>query len=369
MLEEHKNDRTKWHIPLTIASQGKIKSHLMKDREIELETDSGQIGKVNYGQRGFYRVEYEDTSLEDFEDQIRTKSLPGVDRWGIQNDIFARCLAGKLSINRYLRMLNWYKDDSNYIVCRDIQDNLYSLLLITAKEKFSNKIKEHNLTYLRNVFEKIGWDPKPGERHTVSLLRVSTILHLGRAGDPKVLRVAAEKFKDYLEDPDSLNPDLRSPVYSLYAWQGGRETEGILRNLFQETDGVEEKRRFLGALSGFKDASILRSSLDYSLSNNVRKQDSVISLMIAAANPFGRDLLWPWIRDNWGELSTRYRLTKTILGRVVDTLSVIGDKEKEGEIRSHFNKHPSDGIAMSLEQAMERLRINSKFLENIRKDF
>ncbi|MFB3043096.1 MAG: hypothetical protein ACE1ZC_02335, partial [Nitrososphaerales archaeon] len=72
---------------------------------------------------------------------------------------------------------------------------------------------------------------------------------------------------------------------------------------------------------------------------------------------------------NWGELSKRYKLTKTILGRVVDTLSVIGDKEKEGEIRDYFRKNASEGIAMSLEQAMERLRINSNFLENIRKAF
>ena len=194
-------------------------------------------------------------------------------------------------------------------------------------------------------------------------------MHLGRAGDNQTLRVASDKFKDYLEDPDSLNPDLRSPVYSLTAWQGSTETERILRKLFLETEEVEEKRRFLGALSGFKDERILRSSLDYSLSTDVRKQDSIISLMIVGANPFGRDLVWPWIRENWGELSKRYKLTKTILGRVVDTLSVIGDKQKEGEIRDYFRKNASEGIAMSLEQAMERLRINSDFLENIRKAF
>ncbi|MEE9283522.1 MAG: M1 family metallopeptidase [Nitrososphaerales archaeon] len=369
MFEQSEEDKTKWHIPLSVRNRDRTESYLLTDREMIVETPSGRIGKVNYGQSGFYRVEYDDTTLGEFEDQIRTKSLSSVDRWGIQNDIFARCVAGRLSIDRYLEILGWYWDDHDYIVSKDIQDNLYSLFLLTSKERFWNKVKEYNISYLKNVFENIGWNPRKGEQHTVSLLRGTTILHLGRAGDNQTLRVASDKFKDYLEDPDSLNPDLRSPVYSLTAWQGSNETERILRKLFVETEEVEEKRRFLGALSGFKDVRILRSSLDYSLSTNVRRQDSIISLMIVAANPFGRDLVWPWIRENWGELSKRYKLTKTILGRVVDTLSVIGDKEKEGEIRDYFRKNASEGIAMSLEQAMERLRINSDFLENIRKAF
>ena len=63
---------------------------------------------ANIGRTGFYRVKYDDGILLDLKMLVDQKQITHVDRWAIQNDLFALCVAGKEDIENYLDFSDAY---------------------------------------------------------------------------------------------------------------------------------------------------------------------------------------------------------------------------------------------------------------------
>ena len=58
-----------------------------------------------------------------------------------------------------------------------------------------------------------------------------------------------------------------------------------------------------------------------------------------------------------------------LLNRVVASIGQVVDAKQEKEIRKFFKANPLRGTEMTLEQTMERVRVSSKFLNSIKKEF
>jgi len=128
----------------------------------------------------------------------------------------------------------------------------------------------------------------------------------------------------------------------------------------------EEKRRFLSALGNFQQPEILDKTLKFAMSPDVRSQDLFIPVQRTAGNPYGRQLIFPWIKANWKELKKRYAGGSTqLLTRIIDALSVLADLQKEKEIKQFFAKNPAAGTEMTVEQTLEVIRIHAKFLQRL----
>ena len=102
----------------------------------------------------------------------------------------------------------------------------------------------------------------------------------------------------------SLHPN-REPVYSLVAWNGDSKTHKQLLALYRKAKSQEEKLRFLGALCSFKDEKLLLKTLEFSQTSEVRSQNMQLPIMRVAANPYGKKILWPWLKKNWKKLSKK----------------------------------------------------------------
>jgi len=369
-LLEQKADSTKWLIPISAVANGNIAiSELLKEKSKQIKVAANMetvAVKLNAGQTGFYRVQYPKQTLEKLKQLITSKKLGNLDRFGIQNDLFFQALAGEISIGDYLDFIRSYSDEDDYLVLKDMADNLTFIYFITYGTMFWSKIKLFNKIFFRKIFGRLGWDAKPGEKHTDPILRSYAISSLGRIGEEGILKTASEKFQQFLKNPDSLHPDLRGTVYNLVAWQGNRETYKKLLELYRKSETQEEKRRFLSSLANFQDPKILNETLDFALSKEVRSQDLFIPVARISGNPFGKDLVLPWIKKNWIELSKRYKGgSSSLLTRIVESLGSLSDMQKEKEIREFFKSKPREGIEMSLAQTLERIRIHARFLQKL----
>lgn len=370
LLDEGSAKET-WLIPLSVKMRDRFLSKLMsrKSEDIRLEGSSDWF-KINSGQKGFYRVDYNQDALEKLKDLVEERRLDNVDRWGIQNDLFALCVAGKITFRRYLDFIRSYFQEDDYLVSADIAGSLYFAYLVSSGESFWQSIQEYGKEYFEKIFSRLGWDAKDGEKHTDALLRSFVINALGRFGHEEILAEAKRRFEKFVKEPNSLNPDLRSTVYSLVAWGGDEKTFEMLTNFYRKAQTQEEKVRFLAALGGFQDGNILAKTLDFSLSPDVRLQDLFIPIAKVAGNPYGRKLVWLWLRKNWKEVSKRFgNVGNPLLNRIISCLEVVSDGKKESEIRIFFKKNAVPGTEMKLAQTLERIRINSKFLERTRKEF
>jgi tricorn protease interacting factor F2/3 len=371
LLEGASEGKQKWMIPISVRTPDTFSSKLMTDGTMEFTLENvNDWFKLNYGQKGFYRVKYGHAAVENLKSLIRDKKLENVDRWGIQNDMFALLLSGEETLKHYFDFIESYSEEDDYIVSVDIADSLYYSYLLCSNESFVEEIAKHGRKHFKKMLNRLGWDTKPGEKHTDALLRGFAINVLGKLGDKEVIDEANRRFNLFLENPDSLNPDIRLAVYSLVAWSGDSMTYQKLYEQFRKAPTQEEKLRFQAALSSFQDERLLKDSLEFSLSNEVKLQDLYINIIKVSVNPKGRHLVWPWIKANWKDISARFdNQGNPLLNRIIATLSVVADASMEKEIQQFFKRNKTPGTEMRLSQTLEKLRINSKFLERVRKEF
>lgn len=357
-----------WVIPVYIKTQDDQTFKLMtrQSETVALEAD---WFKLNAGQMGMYRVKYDEEILEKFKGLVEQKILNNTDRWGLQHDLFALCVSGQIPLKNFLEFARSYFDEDDYLVSSDLVGSMDFLYLITSGEVFWDKIKEYNKEYFKKLFDKLGWEKKEGEKHTTALLRSLVIGSLGKLGDEEILEEAKKRFNEFLKKPGSLHPDLRGVVYSLVAWSGNKNTYEVLLKQFRKATMQEEKLRFLGALSTFQDELLLARTLKFALTKEVRSQNLHLPIMRVAANPYGRKLVWPWIKKNWKQIVKKFGVGSPLINRVVGSITIVYDHKKEPEIRHFFKLHPTPGTEMKLAQTLERIRIYSKFLERMRKEF
>jgi aminopeptidase N len=368
LLENGKSSNGNWIIPVSVKTGDRFVYKLMT-KPITIPFDAGfDWFKINSGQKGFYRVKYDHETLDRLGELVQEKRLSNVDRWSLQHDLFALCISNQVSLERYLEFVKFYLEEDDYLVSADIVSNLNFIYGLSSGERFGDEIKEYNRQYFRRIFERLGWEPRKGEKSTDALLRNSIIGSLGKIGDEEILREARKRFTDFLKS-GSLNPDLRSAVYSLVAWNGDRKTYQLLRKLYKKAKTQEEKVRFLGALSNFQDKRLLFQSLGFALSKEVRSQNLFVPISKMAANQYGKELIWPWIKKNWRKIVVRFGVGNPLLNKIIGIMSIESGIKKEQEIKRFFKKHQTPGTEMKLAQTLERIRINSNFLETTRQGF
>jgi len=58
-----------------------------------------------------------------------------------------------------------------------------------------------------------------------------------------------------------------------------------------------------------------------------------------------------------------------LFNRIVASISLVADDSMENEIKQFFRKNPTPGTERTQAQTLERIRINSKFLRRMKKEF
>ena len=122
-------------------------------------------------------------------------------------------------------------------------------------------------------------------------------------------------------------------------------------------------------MCNFQQKNLLLKTLDFALGPNVRSQNIQLPIMRIAANLQGRDFLWGWLKKNWNKIVKKAGVGNPLLNRVVSSIGQVVEAKQEKEVRQFFKANPLKGTEMTLEQTMERVRISSKFLTSIKKEF
>ena len=300
---------------------------------------------------------------------VDQKQIPHIDRWAIQNDLFALCVAGKEDVENYLDFSDAYFDEDSYLPQTNVANNLNFLASLTFFEDFTEQIRSYAINYFRKILSNLGWVPQKTDKHTDAFMRGYAITVLGKFGDEHVLEQAQIKFKEFLKNPSSLHPDIREPVFSLVARTGNAKTHSQFVTLYKKAKTTEEKLRFLGAMCSFKNEKLLIKTLQFSQTSEVRSQNMQLPIMKIAANPYGKKILWPWLKKNWGKLSKKVGHGNPLFNRIVASIALVADDSMEKEIKSFFKSNPTPGTERTQAQTLEKIRIHSRFLRQMRKEF
>ena len=359
-----------WSIPLSLGLEKETSKTLFSKKSMSVKLPKNTIGFVaNYGRKGFYRVKYDEGILLDLKMLVDQKRIPPIDRWAIQNDLFSLCVSGDEQVRNYLDFSDAYFDEDSYLASVNVAHNLASLYFRAFDEKFIEEIRSYAINYFRKILSNLGWEPQKSDKHTDALLRTFTIAVLGKMNDDSVTDEAIRKYQKFLKSPSSLSPDLIETICSIAAWNGNSKTFAELKKLYTNAKTMEEKLRFLGAMCGFQDKKLLVKTLNFSQTPEVRSQNMQLPIMKVAGNPYGEKVLWPWLKKNWKNINKKVGHGNPLFNRIVASITGVADDSMENEIKLFFKNNPTPGTERTQSQTLERIRINSKFLRTMRKEF
>ena len=370
LLGEEPNPEV-WQVPVSVSAPGVASaSTVMDTREavitLPAASPSEDWYKVNADQTGFFRVNYSTEDWQRLAPAISALELPATDRLGIQNDAYALSRAGLLPVTQFLELAGSYAGETDASVWSDLASNLRDIEQLISGEAVHPTYRRFGRELFGPAARRAGWTPLPEDGHLDSLLRSTVLGQSGSYGDEETLAQASDLFRQYLENPEAVHPDLRGIVFSLAAQAGDRTTYDQLWELEERTSLQEEKIRLLLAMSRFQDVGLLNGTLESSLSARVRSQDTITVVSGVAANPVGRETAWEFVKSNWAEFDRRYGGGGFGLMRLVSTVNSFTTEEQMADVETFFTDNPAPAAERTIRQALERMRLNIRWLEQNR---
>ncbi|MEE4113517.1 MAG: ERAP1-like C-terminal domain-containing protein, partial [Desulfobacteraceae bacterium] len=266
-----------------------------KQTEVTLPPDTTAY-QVNPGQTGFYHTCYNDAdNLTRLGVMVARQQLPPMDRWGLQNDLFALVKAGIVTMATFLDMADNYRGERAYLPLSSLDSHLFEAVLV-LRGKIRTRTTQTAVTLMNAALGAIGSLPDPDESQTTAMLRDQLFVHGALIGNAQALNFLTDQFNGFLSGA-TIAPDIFRGVMTAGAVSGGRAAlEAMIRRF--EGSGVEHERMTLaGALGCFDAWSLLEEALDYAL-EKVPDRIRFMPLVAAAGNPAAADRLWPWFVEN-----------------------------------------------------------------------
>jgi puromycin-sensitive aminopeptidase len=370
--------KTRWKVPVTVARSGQREPvrFLLAGKAASAPLGRSRAPaerdwvKVNAGQSGFYRVNYPAEEWARLRAAVVAGELGPRDRLGLQNDAYALMRAGHLPATTFLEVTSAYAGEDDATVWRTISESLDGFERLIADEPY----REAFHAYAREVYalaaRRAGWEARPGEGHLDAIRRMIVLTAMGHHGDRATLREAAARFGAYRRDPSRLHPDLRGVVFGHVAQEADEAAYEELWDLERKASLQEEKVRFLNALTRPRRKELLERTLRRSLTDEVRSQDAVGVIVGVAGNNAGtgRDLAWAFIEDNWTELYRRYAPSGFLIRRLVQVAEAFTSPARARQVAAFFRRQKAPEVARGVRQALEKVRVNARWLERNRGD-
>ena len=215
---------TLWMIPITISTALSPKvvtsQTLMDSKSIDLVVPNVPNDcwvKLNPGTVGFYRVQYSPEMLDLLLPAVKNKTLPPLDRLGLQNDLFAMVQSGRSSTVEILKLMDAFDNEDNYTVWNSINACLGKLNMILSHTDFQPLFHSFGRQLFAKIHSRLGWESISGESHLDTLLRSLIINRLATFEDPLILEEAKKRFDASCAGTYVIPADLRSAVYRAVA--------------------------------------------------------------------------------------------------------------------------------------------------------
>lgn len=348
-------DKTIWSIPLG--------TDLLMDKKSMIISGPAENGwiKLNAGETSLVRVDYPHALLKKLELAIKDKKLSVPDRLGLIRDSFDLAQSGNSPTTLALELAQSYENEEDYTVWSALTGHLTQLNSLLSYESFYDDFRKYGRSIYLGIAKTVGWEKKSREKHTDTLLRGMVLNMLGGFGDGETIKKAQELFSSAKQ----LDPDLRGVVYNLVAENGAESEWDTLVRKYKDNDNQQEKDRLGRALGKFKNKSLLKRTLEFAISQDVRFQNSLQIIASVWGNPQGRYLAWEFVKKNWKPLKARYA-GGHYFTRVFTPANEFTKIEDAKEILLFIKKNPAPQVKRTIAQVIEQIYANAEWLKRDR---
>ena len=342
-----------WIIPLSIKlfngdDTEEEKRFLMKEEEMIIKLSKKIITyKVNLDFAGFYRVSYTQNELNKLGNLIINQELNPIDRWSIENDLFALLRSGKIKLKQYLILLDYYKVEDNRLVIRNILDNLFSLYLILEGETLEELIQSGG-NLISHIIYRIGLHRADNEDPNFELIRGDILYIASMFNIDEAINFGKDQF-ELLKNGKTISNELRESVLRIAA-NSLNNIDWFLQAI-DDAENEKDKLDYVSAICFLSDENHLDTVKDYLINKlpNRHLRDAIFSLVLnKKANQ-----LWSWYQLNYEKFKDLHPVHyQSIISKLIPANYLILDQIKQDR-QKITNEYPflSDAFDLGIENA------------------
>ncbi len=356
---EPQEEETLWPIPVTLrlfAPDGTQRQEriLLEAAEQRIPIGDAVAVKVNDGQTGFYRVAYADAAQRAaLGVLVRGRHLAPIDRWGLQNDLFAMVRAGREQLSVYLNFLSWYADEADYMPLVSIDRHLRQAHLLTGAKETS-RITAAGRKMTARILAQIGFEPAADESHAIATLRDQFLFSAVVFGDTE-----ATAFARATAERSDVHPDILKAVHQADAFLNGGAAFERLVARFQRASSEHERQVVLTAMGCFREPDVLAQARSFVLAE-VPDRNRFIPLVAMGSNPDAVVDLWEWFAGAQDQLADFHPLLlERVIAAVIPVAGMRDPDAVEAFCSRYLEDHPQAADVVKL--SLEKLAINLRF--------
>ncbi len=349
------DDGRRWSVPIVLrGAQGSEHRLLLVEDEAVAEVGAkGCI--VDAGADGFYRVDYEPALRRHLFDHAAER-LSAVERFALVDDAWAAVLGDRFDGPSFLDIARGLAFETDLVVWQGLAAGLRGLDAVLDGP--AHEVYQAEVARLAGVALDIcGLEPATDDDAMVRELRGLLLVLAGDVGgDPGVIAHARRLLVRQHGGPGgTVDPELFAAALGVVASAGDGAVHADLVDRFQSSDNPQEQLRYLFALARLPGEQEMCDTLELARTV-VRTQNAPFLLGRCMANRHQGWLAWELIRDRWDELGRRF--PSNSIARMVGGIEALHRFGLADEVEAFFASHPVPQAQRTVDQHVERLRVN-----------
>lgn len=303
-LDDPEATAHRWSVPISYAPINNLadrRLHLLEEDMISLPW-SPDLGspKVNLDNVGFYRVVYDTDTFDAIVAAL--PGLPPAEQINLLGDTWALVSAGRVSAADYLAIASALRGSTDAAVWSSLNTVLVEVDLWLRGTPHRDTYHRWVRDLMQDQYARLGWDPVPGESTTDAQLRTTVIYRLGRYGDPAVIAEASRRFERFLEDPATLDGNMRPVVLNLVGRYADEETYNLLWDFYQTALDTESKRSYLRGIQHATDPVLAERTRQLTLGEALPATHRNYNLYYVATSGEHLADTWEFAKEHAAEL-------------------------------------------------------------------
>jgi len=292
-----------WNVPVCFQADGGAERCVPLREHATVVQGTGRCPAwiyPNAQQSGYYRAVLPE---RDVLPAVRSfGKLDVATRIGLTASLWSAVRAGSLSADTLLTAIAAIDaETSPFVVAR-----LVRILQAVDDALVDDEVRPAFRAYVRARLDRrkreIGWKPAANEDPQRSELRPDLLFAAGELAADATLDEAEQLTRAWLKDPASLDPDVARTVAELASRRAGEGRFDALRDVVKRSTTSNDRIVALSAMGGFGDPSLLERALDWTLGDEVRKQDVRYVFLAALRNHASRMTALRWAESRWDRL-------------------------------------------------------------------
>jgi puromycin-sensitive aminopeptidase len=282
-------------------------------------------------------------------DELDTLTI--IDRYNLVDDAWNEVVAGRLSAGEFVTFVEGFGAERDLAVWQVIGVGLRGVGRLVDGDAYA-AFQGRVAALARPVLVDLGWAPVAGENDLRAKLRGLLLGMLAVLGNDPTAQAECRRILD-----EGGDPELVATATSAVAAVGTDADYDRYLASFRSATTPQEQLRFLYALAEFPEQAQIDRTIEFAFSGEVKSMNAPFVLHRCIANRWNGERAWQQVRQRWDEANEKFP-NNTIV-RMIDPVKLLTRPEVTADVQAFFGEHPIPQAAKTLDQVLERQRVNA----------